>query len=207
MLIENFFEEVIKNFSYAGIFFILFLESLPFIGIILPGGLFFIFFVGILSRVGYLNPIISFIICFIASVSADLTGYFIGKKKGESIIKKSSEIFFIDKVFFNKIANISKNNPKKTSLLGKFNPFSRSIVPFIHGMKNLNKKYFIFLSLIGSFFCVGIFWGIGFILGKGIKTAKYINKMLFLYTLILMILIYSYIFLRKIIKNKNGFNK
>lgn len=189
---ENLFYLIFLFFVYLIIFSALFFESLPFIGTIVPGGLILVFFVGFFSKIGFLNPFLSFTICVLAFFLADLVGFHLGMKKGEKVITKCSKYFFLKEEFLHKIANKISNHPKKSLFFGKLNPLVRCFLPFFHGMKKTNKKYFLILSLISNLLVVSTFFFFGYFIGKGVKTIKFLFEAVFLLTAIVFLISYLY---------------
>ncbi len=208
MIVENIIKQTTSTFPYLGIFIALFLESFPFLGALIPGGIIVIFFVGTLARRGYLNPWLTFLVCVLASFSVDLFGYFLGRKRGEALIHKYSKYLLIKKEFLHKLADILKRHPKRLLILGKFNPATRSIVPFMSGMKKIPSEQFILYSLVNTLLRAGIFFGLVFLFGKGVQTATWLGKMAVIGTIALFLIGYFIYLIRDIVrKKKNGANK
>jgi len=177
-------------FIEAIIFLALFLESFPFLGAFIPGGIIVVFLAGLFSRTGQLNTTITFLVCLAASFLADLFGYFLGSKYGEKILKKYKRILFIKTDFLHRVCNVVKAHPIKLLVFGKFNPATRSISPFMAGLKKLPPQKFILISITSTLLWVSAFFFMGYLLGKGITTVQALGKWVIISTVILFLLIY-----------------
>jgi len=195
----NIFLEASK---YILILIVLFIESFPFIGALIPGGAVVVFVTGTLSRINYLNTFLAFTTCVFASLSIDIFGFYIGRKKGEYLIHKYSRYLLVKKEFIHKLAELIRRHPIKLLLFGKFNPATRSIAPFMIGMKSMSGKKFVLLSTVNSFLWISVFFGLGFIFGDGIKVATIIGKWAVIITFILFVLGYITYLIWGVIKRK-----
>jgi membrane protein DedA with SNARE-associated domain len=205
-------EQLVKIINIIGpyilTFMAIFLESFPIIGAFVPGGVIILFFVGTLSRIGYLNPVLTFFVCIFASLIVDNFGYRLGKRNGQKWIHKYSKYILIKKNFIYSLSNLLKKHPTKLLLFGKFNPATRSMIPFLSGMKKTPFKRFVSLNIINTFFWVTTFFGMGYIFGTGIKTATYLGKIVVIGTVIFLVGGYFIYLIRDIIRRKrNGTNK
>lgn len=149
-------ENLIRTFSYAGIFAIVFAESGLFFGFFFPGdsllltaGLF------AYKHEAGIDLLILIPIVFIAAVLGDNVGYWFGNKTGPMIFKREESRFFKPrnlqraKEFYDRYGGI-------TLVLARFMPFIRTFVPIVAGAVSMPYRRFFFFNLVG-----GVLWGIG----------------------------------------------
>jgi membrane-associated protein len=183
-MLENIYSQfIIPGLWEIGIFIAIFAESLPFIGALVPGGVIVLFLAGLFSKTGHLNIFVSLAVCFLASFTIDLYGYHIGKKKGEEWIHKYSKLILIKKDFLHKIADLLKKHPTRLLIVGKFNPATRSMTPFMAGMKGVDYSKFRKITLLNSLIWVTIFFGLGYLIGTGMGYVEFLGKFAIIFSL------------------------
>lgn len=143
---------IIKEYSYVGLFLIVFLESGIFF--LLPGdSLLFAF--GVLAGSGYVNIYTGIVCILVAAILGEAVGYHIGKYlEYLSTHKFLRKIFREDKIlqtrdFFDKYGT-------RTIFLARFVPIVRTFAPILAGVSKMNKKVFWKYNVIGA-----IVWGAG----------------------------------------------
>lgn len=143
---------IIKEYSYVGLFLIVFLESGIFF--LLPGdSLLFAF--GVLAGSGYVNIYTGIACILVAAILGEAVGYHIGKYlEYLSTHKFLRKIFREDKIlqtrdFFDKYGT-------RTIFLARFVPIVRTFAPILAGVSKMNKKVFWKYNVIGA-----IVWGAG----------------------------------------------
>jgi membrane-associated protein len=184
------------------IFLAVFAESIPFIGALVPGGVIIVFLAGGFAKAGYLPIITTFVVCFFASFTIDLFGYWVGKVRGEKILHKYSKYVLVKKDFLHRIADLLREHPTKLLIGGKFNPATRSIAPFMAGLKYLEFKKFVTISIISSLLWVSVFYLLGMLVGKGLTTAKLLGKWAVIITFIIFLILYLVYLIRQLIKKR-----
>ncbi len=150
----NSFLPTIQHFGIFGYWVVLFIslaESLPFIGLIIPGTILVGLF-GFFSAQGYLD--IGDLIWFaaIGAVLGDGISYYLGTK-GTKLFRQENKILKLSHLesgeqFFKKHGN-------KSIFLGRFISPLRPIIPFVAGLFRMDKKVFLFWNIIS-----GILWAI-----------------------------------------------
>lgn len=130
-------------------------ESLPFIGLIIPGAILVVLF-GFFSAQGYLD--IGDLIWFsaIGAILGDSISYYLGTR-GTKLFRQENKILKLSHLeggeqFFKKHGN-------KSIFLGRFIGPLRPVIPFVAGLFRMDKKVFLFWNVIS-----GILWAISFLL-------------------------------------------
>lgn len=130
-------------------------ESLPFIGLIIPGTILVGLF-GFFSAQGYLD--IGDLIWFsaIGAILGDSISYYLGTR-GTKLFRQENKILKLSHLesggqFFKKHGN-------KSIFLGRFISPLRPIIPFVAGLFRMDKKVFLFWNIAS-----GILWATSFLL-------------------------------------------
>lgn len=187
---------------YIIIFLIVFLENGFLLAAFLPGDT-LIFLSGTLA----LKKILSFYLSFFLLIIAASFGYWIGFIQGKYIKKKQLIKKIINKIpykYYKKTNKLFEKNGLYALIIGRFIVFSRTILPILAGLSNLNQKNFQIFNWISSFLWIGSIFTLSYIVNQLpiIKTyEKTFINCLFLFPIILFItgLI---VFLIIFIKNK-----
>ncbi len=197
---------IMQGLSYVGMFVLLSLGYLPIIGSFLPGSL-ILFFGGFLAKAGSLNIFIVLIVGILAILLGDFVSYSLGKIYGTKFLEKYSRYFFIKKNHVEKSYKLVDKHTGKSIILGKFNPLSRMLVPFIVGAHKIDFSDFLFYDLLGCMIWVGVFTLLGCFFGHSYNLIENLS-ILCIGIIILMIIAYcSYYYIKKYVeKFKNGDN-
>jgi undecaprenyl-diphosphatase len=153
----NSFLPAIQHFGILGYWIILFIslaESLPLLGLIIPGSIIVGLF-GFFSAQGYLD--IGDLIWFsaIGAILGDGVSYYLGTK-GVKFFLQENKILKLSHL--EKGEDFFKKHGNKSIFLGRFTGPLRPIVPFIAGLSRMDKKAFWFWNIIS-----GILWAISFL--------------------------------------------
>jgi membrane-associated protein len=155
---------IIKEYSYIGIFIIVFLECGIFF--LLPGDS-LLFAVGLLASRGFISFFPAVILIVIAGILGGEAGYFIGKYFEKWFDHSSVRRFFpkdkieLAKEFFYK-------NGNKTILICRFVPIVRTFAPIVVGFSEVKHSTFWKYNVLG-----GLLWGltiptIGYVFGNSV---------------------------------------
>ena len=156
--------ESIGLWGYWVIFLISFLESVVFLGAVVPGTL-LILFAGFASAQGILD--ISDLIWF-AAVGAslgDVVSFYLGNK-GVRFFNVENKLLRTSKKFF-------KAHGGKSLLLGKFSGPLRSMVPFVAGLSHMPLKPFLFWNIASAFLWATSLLLLGYFFGSAIDSLEF----------------------------------
>jgi membrane-associated protein len=182
----------VQTFGYIILFIAIFLDSLPFIGAFIPGGSIAIFFAGVFSKLGFFNLALVIAVCFIASVSIDIFGFFLGRYSSGKALYKYSKHFYIKKELIEKVGSLVHKHTGKALIIGRLNPATRSIAPFVVGNHKVKFSKFLVFSMVGGFLWVVLCAFLGYILGNSYKLAASFEKYILIITTLLLIGLYTY---------------
>ncbi len=161
----------IQHFSTLGywvVFLLAFLESLAFVGLLIPGSV-AVIFAGFLASQGILD--IGDLLWFAAAgaILGDSLSFYLGRR-GTVIFKPTNKIF--------KLAHLKKGEAffrkhgGKSVFLGRFIGWIRPIIPFIAGVFKLDKKTFIVWNILSGILWAVAHLAIGYFFGQAWQTVE-----------------------------------
>ncbi|MFZ2204990.1 MAG: DedA family protein [Minisyncoccia bacterium] len=158
--------------GYAISFTIAFLESIAFIGAILPGST-VIVIIGFLSSQGILNIWNLLWIAALGAMTGDCVSYYLGTKgkrffPGEGRLLKRDHLERAEYFF--------KKHGGKSIFLARFIGPLRPIVPFVAGFSKMNLKTFLFWNLSSAVLWAVSHLVLGYFLGSAIGKIAFWSK-------------------------------
>ena len=160
--------EKYNNWVYVFLFAIIFAETglivASFLMPFLPGDA-LIFTIGLLSQEESLNIWIVIPLLMFAAVLGDNVNYYVGKRFGDYIMNSEKDRF-IKKSHIQKAKDFFDKNGKNSTIIARFVPVVRTIVPFLCGSTKVKYSTFLTFSIIGAFLWVGVIGLLGYNLGK-----------------------------------------
>ncbi|MDD5341157.1 MAG: LssY C-terminal domain-containing protein [Patescibacteria group bacterium] len=173
--ILNFLTELLPKIGHLGIFgywlllLITFLESIAFIGVLIPGAIIIALF-GILASQNYFDFKDLIWYAAIGAVLGDILSFYLGRYANK-IFKPNNRIFrsnYIKKgeVFF-------KNHGPKSIFLGRFIAFVRPNISFVAGLFKMDAKKFYFYNITSAFLWAILYLAIGYALAETATTIAF----------------------------------
>jgi len=158
--------------GYVWVFAILFLESFPFIGAFVPGGTILLIICGLLVRFGFFSLWKILIIAIFSSITIDCVGYIWGRNVDKSFLHKYMRFLLIKKETLERVGRIVHGHTGKALILGRLNPVTRSIAPFIVGSEDIGFWKFFLWNVIGGILWVTLFIFVGYLFGGSLEVMK-----------------------------------
>lgn len=193
----NYFLPEIKNlgiFWYWLVLIVSLLESLAFVGVIIPGSL-LVITAGFLSAYGYFD--ISDLIWFtaIGAVIGDGISYYFGTK-GTRFFHNENKILKLSHLDRGK--NFFKKHGIKSLFLGRFIGSIRPIISFVAGLSKMNHKSFIFWNVFSSFLWASVNLFLGYFFGEATRSIEVWSTKTEVFLLFLfLILIFIWLIIKK----------
>jgi membrane protein DedA with SNARE-associated domain len=161
------------SLSYFAVFLLCFIETLAFVGTLLPGG-FLVIAVGFFTIYTQLNIWYLIIVATLGAFLGDLFSYYLGTKgthwfKHENKLLKLSHLEKAQ-IFFKKHGN-------KSVFLGRFIGIIKPIIPFVAGLSKMDIKKFIFWNLLSCILWSASHLYIGYYLGGSFQDIGKSKKM------------------------------
>jgi membrane-associated protein len=169
---------LVKDFGYAGVFLMLFLESGIIFGFFLPGDS-LLFTAGLLASQHYLNIGALIIVSVVAAILGNNAGYYTGKTVGPGLFNKPKSFWFSPRRVQEAHSFFEKQGPQSL-ILARFIPAVRTFVPIAAGIGKMPYRTFLAFNAAGA-----LLWGIllpilGYTLGKTVPSIdKYLLPIVF----------------------------
>jgi len=182
----------LEFFGYGLVFLIVFLESLPLIGVFIPGGGIVLIIGGILSRVGDFNIFYLIAVGIFASVVTDTFGYFLGRFIDKERFTKEKSFLLVKRETIFKIKKFVHGHTGKALIFGRFNPLTRAVAPFVVGIEKVDFLKFFTFNVIGGVLWVCLFSFSGYVIGGNLKNLNSIDTLITIVTIVLITGFYLY---------------
>jgi len=171
-LIQGLAGDVWTFWLYVGFFLVILIEGLPLIGSFIPGGSIILLLAGILSRLGYFSLYGMALNLIIASIITDTIGYFFGRSCAKRSFRRVARSLFVKKGLIEGVRKIVHGHTGKALIIGRLNPITRSIAPFVVGNERVPFAKFIFFNIVGGITWVFMLIFIGYIFGASVVVEK-----------------------------------
>jgi membrane protein DedA with SNARE-associated domain len=195
--IINFIVDTVGSLGYAGIFFMMFLESsfFPFPSevVMIPAGY--------LAYKGEMNIFLVVFFGILGSLAGAIFNYYFALKLGRVFLLKYGKYFFIkDETIFKMEEFFSKHGHIST-FFGRLIPVVRQYISLPAGLSKMNLFVFSIYTSLGAGIWVIILTLLGYFLGGNEELLKeYLHQIVI--SLLIIIAIFSFIYYLRV-KNKN----
>ena len=193
----EFFDSLMLFFSNLGYwgylitFLAAFLESMVFLGVIIPGAVLVVLAGAILPQ-GYFSLTVLIFIVTLGAILGDSLSYYLGTK-GTKFFRNENKLLKKEhlvqgKLFFEKYGS-------KSIAFSRFVGPLRAIVPFIAGLSGMNKAIFFFWNISSAILWALIHVLLGYFFGSNLSIIKiFINNTTYIFGLLIFIFILIHIF-------------
>jgi len=194
-LLGHYITTLIQTTSYAGIFILMFLESVL---IPIPSEV-TMPFAGFLASTGKLNLWLVIIDGTIANLAGSLLAYYIGfvleAKVIESLIKKYGKFILVSPNEYHHAMQWFDRYGDKIVFISRLLPAIRTVISLPAGLAAMNIKKFIIYTVLGCFIWSTFLTYIGYILGKNWQSVHtYYSKFEYAILTLLVIAVVYYIY-------------
>ena len=154
--------------GYATSFFAAFLESLVFIGVVIPGST-LVVLSGFVSSQGYVSLWGLIFFTTMGAILGDSLSYYLGTK-GTRFFHNENKLLKVEHLdrgrqFFQRYGS-------KSIFLSRFIAPLRAIVPFIAGISGMGKKTFLFWNILSAFIWSTTHILLGYFFGNSLPVIK-----------------------------------
>ena len=184
----DFLLNLLGNYVYLGLWFVIFAETGLAVGFFLPGDSLLVVS-GLFAAAGKLNITLVLLAFFLGSIIGDNTGYWIGRGMGKTLFnRESSWVFKPSRV--EKAKHFFEKYGVKTVVLARFVPIVRTFAPLVVGAAEMPYSKFLFFSIIGGLLWINSMVLAGYFLGGvieralGIKLEDHIEKVVIVVVII-----------------------
>ena len=180
--------------GYAALFLITALEGIPLLGVLIPGHV-AIIAAGFIAATGVFNIWIVMPVAIVGAVIGDFLSFSVGRRYGMSLIQRFRSVFFIRQSHIDKASRLVESHTGKALVIGRFNPITRGIMPFMVGAGGVAPRSFWPFNILGAFLWVVSSVLLGYALGLGYHAAAgMFGKMIVVAVIASLLIIWGYRF-------------
>lgn len=158
--------ESLGSVIYWVVFLISILESLPFVGPLIPGSI-ILAGIGFFAAEGTLHVTDLIWASSIGAVIGDSIGYYLGKHKGRKFMNGKNR--FINPKYIEKADVYFKSHGGKSVFIGRFVGILRPFVAFVAGMHHMKYSKFLLYNITSGLLWSTLYILIGFYFGDQIN--------------------------------------
>ena len=170
-----------------------FLESLVFVGLLFPGTILIV--VGYLCYLGQVHFSLAFLFAIVGAILADITGYYIGRRKGVDLKLGQKSIFKY--CYHPEAGKLLLDGGGLSIIVGRLIGPTRAFVPFYMGAAGEKERRFILYDLAGVIIWATFYLLLGYLFGDSYELVKkFVGGLEFLVFAIIIFSVCSYIVAR-----------
>jgi membrane-associated protein len=169
-LIQEFFRvvynvpELIRLVGLFGLIFIVFAETGLMVGFFLPGDSLLVT-AGLFAASGDLNIAWMLPALMLAAVVGDATGYWIGRRAGQTLYSRPNSFFFRREHLI-RTREFYERHGGKTIILARFIPIARTFAPVVAGAAEMTYRRFATFNIVGAVLWINSMTLTGYFLGR-----------------------------------------
>ncbi len=195
--IINNLQVIIEHGGYSILSLVTILEGMPLIGSLIPGHT-IVILSGFLAKIGIFNLSAVVIIVTASAFAGDVIGYFLGRRYGLALLEKFGRYIFLKPEHIERARTLINKHTGKAIIFGRFNPITRSLIPFIIGTSHSSLRRFWFYDFMGVVIWAFGSIALGYVFGASYHVAAgLIGKFSAIALVVALILIFVYRFVNK----------
>jgi membrane protein DedA with SNARE-associated domain/membrane-associated phospholipid phosphatase len=177
-MVSQLSQDILQQGGHLIVFLAAFLDTLPFLGSLIPGQT-MIIFAGFLAKLGILHTGLVILLAAIGAIVGDIVGYGIGRKYGYRLFVAYGRYFFLEQKHLDKAKLLLDRHTGKALLIGRFSPVSRAFMPFLAGAGGVHINKFWFYNIVGGIGWASLSVLVGYVFGASYQAVSlYIGKFL-----------------------------
>ena len=182
--IGSFALSTISQLGYAGIFFLMMLESM-----IVPVPSEFVMpFAGFLVAQGSFNWILVILVSTLGSITGSLLFYYIGKTGGHTLVQRYGKYVLVNLEDIKKTEAWFTKRGDLTIFVARLIPVVRHLISLIAGIGKMNVRKFTIYTILGAALWNGILTYLGILLGQHwAEVSQYMENLDLIILLLLII--------------------
>jgi len=190
----------ISLLGYAGIFFLMMLESMV---VPVPSEL-VMPFAGFLVAQGNFNFILVIVASSLGSITGSLIFYYIGKTGGHTLVEKYGKYVLVNTEDIKKTEEWFNKRGELTIFIARLIPVVRHLISLVAGVGKMNVRKFTLYTILGATLWNSILTYLGFILGQHWNEVSQYVEELDIIIVILLIVGVLYFAYRHITRKKKN---
>jgi undecaprenyl-diphosphatase len=188
---------VLGQWGYVIVLIFSIVESIPLIGLAIPGGV-IVIAAGFFVKIGILDLIPTIIIVSVGAFIGDTVAYYLGRCFGYSFLVRMGKYIFFKPAHFEKAKIVLQAHPRKAIMGGRLHALTRAIIPFAAGSADIKSSLFLPFAAISAVVWATANIVVGLIFGQGFQVAsKYLGVIFFVAFGLSILVIYSYQFISR----------
>jgi len=181
----------------AIVFIVTFIEGIPPIGLLSPSHT-IVFFAFFLAKIGALSFYAVVAAALGGMILGDIVGYLLGKKYGYSFLSRLGKVFSMKEGSIEKTKDLVSKHLNKAFFIGKFNPLTRSLVPFVVGASKVSFARFIFVDTLANISWTAVAFVVGYAFGASYAiTQAYVGRALIIALVMAVLIAVGYHFISR----------
>lgn len=189
--------DLLGKWGYFIVFFFSVTESLPLVGLAIPGGV-IVIAAGFFTKVGILKLLPIIIVVSAGAFIGDAISYYLGRRYGYAFLMRMGKYIFFKPAHFEKAKKVLQNHPRKAILGGRFHALTRCIIPFAAGAADMKPSLFLPFAAFSAVVWATFNIFVGYVFGQGFQVAsRYLGEMFFGALILSVLIIYSYQFISR----------
>lgn len=187
--------EAWKHWGYGIVFLVAFVESIPLLGMLIPGQI-IIILAGFLVKLKIFSFPMALLVTAVGACLGDIAGFAIGKRYSKALPAWVNAI--LKKEHLEKTQHLVSTHSIKTIFIGRLHSLTRTLTPFAAGTTDVTFRKFIAVDAFSAIIWAFLSLLIGFVFGKSFElAAAFIGRFILVATIVVIILIVAVKFLRE----------
>ena len=149
-------------------------------------------FAGVLAKGGFFVLWKVWLVAVVASISIDSFGYVLGRNVNKDFFHRFANRLFVKKSVLERVGRMVHGHTGKSLIIGRLNPVTRSIGPFMVGNEKVGFWKFFFFNVVGGVLWVTMFLFVGYLFGSGLQGAKEMEHFVIWTTIMIVGCFYGY---------------
>lgn len=176
--------------TYVLVFVAAVLETMPGVGILVPGQL-VVIAAGAAASLGEVRLLDLMAVAAAGALAGDLLAYELGRWGGKNVLMRLGGRLGLRETHLAKAEHAFGNNAGFTMVLGRFNPLTRSVVPFAAGSMHFDRLRFLLFAIPSA-----VVWAVpsvllGYAFGESYRTVAAVAGRTLAVALIVVVVLYG----------------
>jgi len=179
------------------VFIVTFVEGIPPIGLLSPSHT-IVFFAFFLAKIGVLRFDTVLLAALSGMILGDIVGYFLGKRYGFGFLLRLGKMFSIRRGSIEKLKDLVSGHLNKAVFIGKFNPLTRALAPFVVGSSKVSFGRFLLIDILANVSWTALACIIGYVFGASYGVASvYFGRIVIIGCIVALLVVGIYRFISR----------
>lgn len=161
----------LADWAYAVLFLAAVLETIPGVGLLIPGQV-IVIAGGAAASLGYIDVGDVIVFATLGAVLGDTFAFWLGRRGGRGLLLRWGTRFGLRPEHFDKSRAVLDRNPFVAIVLGRFNNLTRAFVPYAAGTVGFPAGRFLAFNVVGGLLWAAVSTLVGVAFGRSYKLAE-----------------------------------